>query len=311
MSEEPEKTSITFTVPIELLYVIFALVLPVWLVYSHIHGNERENARSQEQKLSFVECIAPDFSNASVCLKEAVKSEYDQTAEYYDLKAQQDMAKWALLMFVVTGIGVGYLALTLHTTKETLEEAARTTEAANRTVDETRRIGEAQVRAYLTFENAQFNYGNTDIRLEFEIHNSGQSPARFILASTVSCTVFLGADAEERMDFHSAYDENANIYLGNCRAGDSKEVSIPMEMTSEQAGKIRRGIVSLDGLISVSGLFKWEDVFGVQHIAPFSAHKRLSRTDVRNVEINTSSLTKEHVRNLRAKTAENAKQQDQ
>lgn len=311
MSDTPEEEPTSITVPLALIILIVVLAVPVWMGYSETHRDERENARAHYEQVRFTDCLSPDWSNASTCLKEAIASEYDQTAEYYDLKAQQDMAKWSLLMFGITAIGVGYIAMTLHATRSTLKEAERTTAAANRTVDETRRIGEAQVRAYLTYENARFQYGGDEARLSFEIHNSGQSPARFILASTVSCTVFIEADQGSRTFFQSAYDDPMNIFLGNCKAGDMQSVSIPLSLTKEETREIAQNTMSQKGYIGVVGLFKWKDVFGKTHVEPFGAQKHLVPSDNRNVEINSDSITEDYVRKVWAVTREEANQLNQ
>ena len=66
------------------------------------------------------------------------------------------MAKWALLMFIITGAGVMYIAKTLAISRETLAQAKETTQAAWQTVEATQRIGERQTRAYVNVEGGAF-----------------------------------------------------------------------------------------------------------------------------------------------------------
>ena len=95
---------------------------------------------------------------------EYAKSSNEQKTAQYDLEAQQQMAEWALMMFVATSAGVVLLFFTWR-------ETARVT-------IETRSIGEAQVRAYLTFGKVEIIYNShrNFLAAIIEIKNSGQSP---------------------------------------------------------------------------------------------------------------------------------------
>ena len=108
------------------------------------------------------------------------------------------MAKWALLMFVITTVGVAYIAMTLQASRETLRQAGMATDAANRTVDVTQRIGELQHRAWIlrdgifagpveksTLDGEPVTNG---IVVGFAIKNYGQSPA-FIIKTTIDFRV--------------------------------------------------------------------------------------------------------------------------
>lgn len=110
----------------------------------------------------------------------------DEYRSQKDLEAQQGMAFWAMLMFFITATGVWLVAQTLVETREA-------TRAAIKTADITRKIGEAQTRAYLSIEkirikytkepglrkvDEQFSRATFDIVLR--INNSGNSPANNI-----------------------------------------------------------------------------------------------------------------------------------
>lgn len=87
----------------------------------------------------------------------------ERERERRNLKAQEDMARWAKWM-----IGVGGAELILTFAGVVL---------VFRNLRETRRIGEAQVRAYLNVKNAKLSfYGLHGIpRLTIEVANTGQS----------------------------------------------------------------------------------------------------------------------------------------
>lgn len=126
-----------------------------------------------------VECVA----------KEIEAAREDQRAEY-DLSAQNRMAEWAFWMMVVTAITAGLTAValwfirgTLDATREAVEEARNGTSAARRAVTETTRIGEAQVRSYLSVVGVNFSTTADDVsmvrrpKIEVVLNNSGATPA--------------------------------------------------------------------------------------------------------------------------------------
>jgi hypothetical protein len=139
----------------------------------------------------------------------------DSQREKDDLLAQQEMAKWARLMFyaaaistILTLAGVILLGFTLAYTKWTLDEAKnatkaalsavseaeKTTKAAEASVNVTRDIGEAQVRAYVRIADAKLEFTTSDGHPLIQIFaaNSGQSPARnFVWSLTIQ---YVGGD---------------------------------------------------------------------------------------------------------------------
>ncbi|WP_371394791.1 hypothetical protein AB6B38_05595 [Glycocaulis abyssi] len=121
------------------------------------------------------------------CLVEAVQTEQQRLYAATNLRAQQDMSTWSfatlwisLGLLIVTGVGVTYVALTLDQTRRATKAAVKAAEAAENTVLETRRIGEAQVRAYITvrhtnsFSKIESNKKHVLVK---EIINTGSTPA--------------------------------------------------------------------------------------------------------------------------------------
>lgn len=69
--------------------------------------------------------------------------------EERDLHAQEEMAKWARLMYfvtavmtILTGVGVIFLGFTLYFTKQAAEHSASMVDAANKSVEEARKVTE-------------------------------------------------------------------------------------------------------------------------------------------------------------------------
>jgi hypothetical protein len=87
------------------------------------------------------------------------------------------MARWALLMLVISGVGVTVTAGGVYYVARTLDATRDAVKAANKTADEAKRIGEAQVRAYLSCQGAKYEISSDWVTCEVTIHNHGQSPA--------------------------------------------------------------------------------------------------------------------------------------
>jgi len=102
--------------------------------------------------------------------KEIGASREDQHAEH-DLQAQQDSAEAAFWMMLIG-------AITLSATLAALWFLKGTLDAAQATVHETRRIGEAQVRAYLAVSSLWIKRSGEWLWFVPMFKNYGQSPAR-------------------------------------------------------------------------------------------------------------------------------------
>lgn len=123
---------------------------------------------------------------------------YSSRAEYRqekDLQAQRHMAKgtiwiavFTVLMTLITGMGVILIGRTLKATnkglrymRETLTQAEKTTDAANRTVDVTREIGAAELQPYPIIKSGgrvKIHNSATGMAfvVEVPIMNGGKSP---------------------------------------------------------------------------------------------------------------------------------------
>jgi hypothetical protein len=146
----------------------------------HASTNQSEQVHEQRQST----CVDVAKKHSFSCLTYGSPAEPSEQYTEYDLRAQQDMAEWALAMVLVSALGVivtlaatAYVALTLDATRAAVIIA----EQANKTA---REIGEAQVRAYLTPANPALGIkdqaaGFDDLLpvIKFQIKNTGNSPA--------------------------------------------------------------------------------------------------------------------------------------
>ncbi len=106
--------------------------------------------------------------------------------EVADLTAQRQMARWALWMVCLTGVAILVNGVTIALLWFTFREARRTTAAAQdngkaawESVATTRRIGEAQTRAYIHVNNVSLKFDNNLCpAISLTAANTGNSPAR-------------------------------------------------------------------------------------------------------------------------------------
>lgn len=105
-----------------------------------------------------------------------------------DLDAQWQMANWALLSAIAAWVALFVTAGGLVLLYKTLAANRDAVAAANRTADEAKRIGEAQVRAYLSCEGATYTVSDKWLACEVIVRNNGQSPAIWTEIQAIVCT---------------------------------------------------------------------------------------------------------------------------
>ncbi|EAQ24335.1 hypothetical protein ROS217_08795 [Roseovarius sp. 217] len=160
-------------------------------------------------------CLISDLSNFSKCVAEIINSTNEDQRAQDDLEAQTEMALWAFWMLVatvivalITGLGVIFVWQTLKATQ--------------RMATDTREIGQAQTRAYLSITGAKYfrngrpgREGHNYVRLT--IHNSGNSPARNVNLRVTDVRV----EADISVDLFSKPKQ-----IGDIASGDKKNVDI-------------------------------------------------------------------------------------
>lgn len=184
---------------LSLAFITFAIIFGLIGFYQGIEVGEadraeiaakthHENAAEQIKNA----CVGADLAAFRVCVEEAIQTSGEYQRAERDLAAQKNMAiyaKWLLALSVftsaVTAFGVWFV-------KITLDETRRAVASADAAVGVTREIGQAQVRAYVSFEAKSVTVRKPDLdpsaalshdapNLVIEINgtlvNSGQSPA--------------------------------------------------------------------------------------------------------------------------------------
>ncbi|MEQ8283395.1 MAG: hypothetical protein RIC04_15055 [Parvibaculum sp.] len=151
-----------------------------WLINS-MNDGERHYVVAQQQYESAHDRTGPSTAEGLSRINDA-KTYREEWRQEQDLDAQREMAKWALMMFFASACGVGVTALGVIYVAQTLVATREAVAAANRTADEAKRIGEAQVRAYMSISNLSIIFAADGDKIvpivQMKIGNSGNSPAR-------------------------------------------------------------------------------------------------------------------------------------
>jgi hypothetical protein len=204
-----------------------------------------------------------------------------------NLKAQQDMASASARMVYVAGLealitlaGVILVGFTLYHTREAAKaardavgEAKRAADAANTSIDVTREIGQAQVRAYLTCEGATFSIEDDWMLCQPVIRNYGQSPASNVKIRAVVSSMTKEIPGEGRIPPHSARQDSREF--GNeCEAiqagGTGKTL---LAWTHVDLEGQHPHILLKNAYFSILGRLSWTDVFNGEYRSEFVLHQ--------------------------------------
>ncbi len=148
--------------------------------------------------------VVPVDSDPAAVTSEVATAANLQIAE---LLAQQQAAHWSFVTLVLTGTGLVALFATLVETQLVGYHS--------------RRIGEAQVRAYVGCEAAHLLIRDDKLEIVMELRNFGQSPA-FVL--WCEADIFIETEDESRMDNYRSVVGSEPSTLS---AGQQEERRIP------------------------------------------------------------------------------------
>jgi hypothetical protein len=178
------------------------------------------------------------------------------------------MAKWALLMFIATVVGVGvttvgviYVKRTLDQNRAAVEAAIVSAEAAQDSVDVVQRIGEAQVRAYLSCTGGKYEVHGTSFHLRPYLTNNGQSPANNIrIVAKISSTVL---DGWQEHNIPKLRNIKSGEGIGHCQAipGGGRSEGFVLWLWGDLGEELFEIVGKNDSHFSIIGRITWTDVF--------------------------------------------------
>ena len=174
------------------------------------------------------------------CILRVAQGDRDTQRAEYDLQAQQDMARWALGLLVLSGVGLAvttagviYVALTFRETRRMVGEASRSNAAAEAataisrdTLELMRQTTQTELRPYLvlTFAGAIQLASGMPVRATVTVKNVGKTPAYKVAIR--ERTIFGKNPLGDRITIDHVPPPQTEIPVG-------PDVSIPIHMKSD------------------------------------------------------------------------------
>lgn len=214
---------------IAILPVAFLLCAIAYFSYSNSHEIERNKARAAHVGSAASKCVNSDsWVSFAQCIVEANPAAYEQSAEYHDLKAQQEMAKWALLMLIVTSVGVVYVAATLW-------EANQTAIHAQAMLEQQRLADERTLRPYIEVKALADAHSRT---VRFLAVNVGQTPARDLRIIT-DLTILRSKEAaisDSLPEFPFAWRDGSGLFIAPSAEASNSTRALTTEEHARNCG---------------------------------------------------------------------------
>lgn len=165
------------------------------------------------------------------------------------LHAQENMALWAMWLFVATlgtiataGVGIFYVRQTLM---------------------ETRRLGQAEIRAYLSCEGGEYSAEESRMQCCAIVKNYGQSPATSISATYRLAIRHFGDDWNPTITEIEGVTLKGSAPPIPASATASVPLNIPWHKIEEVDQLFRDEVGRERVWFRIWGTLKWEDVFGL------------------------------------------------
>lgn len=192
---------------------------------------------------------------------------FDNFRDLADLKAQMEMAQWALWMVVLTVIscvvaagGLVALWISLRQTRAAIRNNQISSADAMT-------LGQANSRAYLHADHMEFSAdGNAAI---VTVKNTGSTPATFLMAGCEAKCVIQGGVR----DASTLSEDYTYKYWHSLPAGESRKFRVDFTRGAEFVQQNKQAAMALAGsgqrelsrteFILVVGRIIWSDVFGV------------------------------------------------
>lgn len=217
-------------------------------------------------------CLTGEGGDIAECVTEVITTTNEHERAQDDLEAQTKMALWAFWMLVATVVMAAITALGVIFVWQTLK-------ATQKMAEDTRDIGEAQVRAYVTCRDGDFRITPHGVQCNIPIENVGQSPALRVRANCIIEYVDQPNQGNKRLDIlcgiSEAISPNGTEIAGSyCNVkGDpgviytSRTPEKPLPEISENAAEVllSRSALFLTAQVTIG----WTDVFDVRRNITF------------------------------------------
>ncbi|RVB72391.1 MULTISPECIES: hypothetical protein [unclassified Mesorhizobium] len=225
-----------------------------------------ETRRQLEQR-----CAGLEGKEIFDCLKEQIETAREPSRSEEDVSAQKEMARWALWMLVVSGVvgfaTLGITAIGLYYIRDTLA-------VTRRAMLDTRSIGQAQVRAYLSCTGGDFGIEKNWFTCRVHLVNKGQSPAFYVfLKAAVSTMIRDHSEPEDEFPSWKRVDGKMSEGIGGMiQAGGDATIFVVWE--HESIGTDAHDILAkTKSGFNIDCVVEWRDVFNEPQKASFSLHE--------------------------------------
>lgn len=210
------------------------------------------------------------------------QAEQPDPYKFRDLMAQEDMAHWAMWMFVaavatwvVTSIGTFFIWRQVTLTRKAVEDTSEATDAMRRANDIAEDATNRQLRAYVSVHpKGVFERDDADgfVRVPILVQNDGQTPAYKVDVESWF-EIEMGPphlhDARPEQDFTRANMGNSELVMGP-GVSDHVYVTMPFSLVPELMNALARKEVA----IIHAGVVRYEDAFGAVRFTDFSHYHR-------------------------------------
>lgn len=202
--------------------------------------------------IAFIEAEGPSNKtvNQQADDQQTTETDYRGPAEGYwwpEFSARDTYAQWAMSVLAIAATAISIWAVRLL--KATLQATRDAVAVANRTADDAKRIGRAQVRAYLSCAGGTIHFDDEGFWAQICVKNNGQSPTKAIEISDAKLSYYISGKANLGIGFKSEMTHAPNI-----SAGESEFAKILFENIGEGNFPIFKDV-------TINVTIRWLDVF--------------------------------------------------
>ncbi|MBO6668992.1 hypothetical protein [Parvibaculum sp.] len=219
------------------------------------HYEQQKTAADIQRK-----CAPLDPHSAGICINEHLAAQEKSRLQNEDHRAQQEMALasiwlWALaaIQALIAIVGIYYIRLTLM---------------------ETRHLGQAELRAYLSCEGGEYSAENSRLQCCAIVKNYGQSPATSISATYRLAIRQFGEDGNPEITEIEGVTLRGSAPPIPANATARVPLNIPWSKIEEVDYMFRDDVGRTEVWFRIWGELRWKDVFGLTQELDFQLTPR-------------------------------------
>lgn len=236
--------------------VMYGLVSEQYAKVHQVNAAYQKNADADRKKANYEiahACHGRDFITFRNCVSDKLEAYYKEQTTNEDLKAQKDMAFWAGWLLILTVFSILISLAGLYLLLDSLRQTRRS-------ISDTREIGQAQVRAYITCISSEVEISDGVVSLKPKFQNTGESPTSPL---TIDADLIFGSNNTLYNLGEGLSGRRIKAYIGSCPAvsGGGSTTGKIMGFGDEITTDIK---LLGPGHFTVDGTAEWHDVFGKQ-----------------------------------------------